>query len=731
MKTLRFFCLELSRLIRCRTTWLVSFLTILSPIIGILWYHPTASTTLGRCLANPTLAGGIAGGILFAFLTIYEWDRVRRGRMETLTNAILSPLTASFIRLAAILALAVLTLGITMLFWLPYTIKIAGTVFGGLTYILCYVIFMGMAMPLAILIASAAYQFTGRFDLAAVFFGVMAGMSLTVWSDQWQLCWLNPCVWAISDDFSNFRIFRSVWYMRMTWLLGLAGIWGFSYLCIRRYGKGLIGSLLYSAQRLYRPFLSLGLITCCALLYFMQPFLDDSNPDTSLMSFYQMPYLENVFCLKRTADVYPNVSNGSVSGTASYKIQNMSGQEQKAVFGINPGYKITSVQVNGQDVSFSVGDYQETNMALLEITLSSEEKQELVVEYKGFPREWNISASHQGNLEISEDYLCLENQNLAPYLLNMGAPEGEMLSALIDITVPENMTVLPFGLPEAEKKSKNGDGTATWHYEDIGGSGIVYAGDYVQEEIEAGGIPIRFYYGRKHQNVMKEAKAADVVRTVVDYCTEHYGFPQFFSLGSLKLIQSRVAGGGYAVPGASLVDEQDFTVENLSNTSKGAASGEVILHEMAHQWWGLGVMFDPAENDLWSSEGLTVYTTYRIVKELYGEEYAQKYYVEEWKKTVDDYYLNFYVRNPEYLAALPDEKQLDISNSLLGVRQYNEMPLKILKAEELVGGEEKMDQILYDLFNRELDPMYPYLTYQDFLDACGLTEEELNLVQDF
>ena len=75
----------------------------------------------------------------------------------------------------------------------------------------------------------------------------------------------------------------------------------------------------------------------------------------------------------------------------------------------------------------------------------------------------------------------------------------------------------------------------------------------------------------------------------------------------------------------------------------------------------------------------------------------------------------------------PEQVQLAISNSLSQVRQYNEMPLKIWKAEQLVGGEEAMDQILHDLFNRELDPMYPYLTYQEFLDACGLTEEDLNL----
>ena len=61
------------------------------------------------------------------------------------------------------------------------------------------------------------------------------------------------------------------------------------------------------------------------------------------------------------------------------------------------------------------------------------------------------------------------------------------------------------------------------------------------------------------------------------------------------------------------------------------------------------------------------------------------------------------------------------------MRQYSEMPLKILRAERLVGGEEAMDKILYSLFNRELDPMYPYLTYEEFLSACALTEEDLNL----
>ena len=333
----------------------------------------------------------------------------------------------------------------------------------------------------------------------------------------------------------------------------------------------------------------------------------------------------------------------------------------------------------------------------------------------------------QGSSEISGEYICLENAALSPRLMNV-MPDENMYPTTVEITVPGHMTVVPFNSSRAEKVSENADGTATWRYECNSAGGILYAGDYACEEIEAGGITIEFYYGRKHQAIMEEANAAEAVKAVVDYCTGHYGALSFGSGGTLKLIQSRVSGGGYATDGASLLDEADFTSANLGDSGKGAVAGEVMIHELVHQWWGLANMFDTMDpSSAWSAEGLTVYTTYRIVKELYGEEYARAYYIEQWQEAVDNYYLNFYVRSPEYLDALPEAEQLEISNSLAYVRQYCEMPLKILRAEELVGDEEAMDEILYGLFNRELDYTYPYLTYQDFLDACGLTEEDLTL----
>ena len=726
MKTLKLFPLELGRLLQSRLTWLIVLLTVLSPAAGLVLYRPATSTTmLSLYLANPAMAGGVAGGILFGALTVYELDRVSRSRADVLMDAAVSPLTMALTRLLALLAAAVGTLTLTMLVWLPVSAGLIGSVFSGVDYALAYGLLMGLALPLSILAAGAAYQFTRRADLSLVLFAAFAALSLTVWADDWQLCWLNPCVWALSDDFSNFRVFRSVAWMRLTWLAALAGVWTVSYLCVRQYGKGLFGSLARGVRRAYRPAIALALLACSGTAYAAQPFIDHSNPDLTVMSFYEIPYAEGVTFVSRSAQVFPDTAAGTVTGRASYRFENTSGQEQSISFGVNPGYTISNVQVGGADVPFTVSDYQEYNEARLEVTIPAEEQVELTMEYSGFPQE--SLPTMQGGKELSDDYLCLENSALSPRVMNV-LPGENGYPAAIEITLPASMTAVPFGSSEAEVVSENDDGTRTWRYEDNGAGGILYAGDYVREDIEAGGMTIQFYYGRKHQSVMEAAGAVDAVKAVVDYCTEHYGKLSFGSGETLKLIQSRVAGGGYATDGASLLDEADFTANNLGDAAKGGGAGEVMIHELVHQWWGLGNMFDTSDSTSpWSAEGLTVYTTYRIVKELYGEAYAQEHYVDQWQQAVDDYYLDFYVRCPEYLERLPESVRLNISNSLSGMRQYCEMPLKILKAEQLVGGEEAMDQILNSLFNRELDPMYPYLTYQEFLDACGLTEEDLSL----
>ena len=479
MKTIRLFSLELGRLLRSRLTWLVILLTAVSPAAGLILYQPAYSDTmLSLYLVNPALAGGVGGGILFALLTIFELDRTGRDRVDMLVNAAVSPHTMAWVRLLALLAGAVLATALTMAVWLPISLGLIGSVFTGTDYVLSYLLFLGLALPLSILAAASAYQITRRADLSLVLFAAFACLSLTVWADQWQLCWLNPSVWAMSDDFTNFRLFRSVAYVRLTWLGILAGVWTVSYLCIRRYGKGLLGSLARGLRRLYRPAIALVLLACSGTAYAAQPFYDNSNPDLNAMELYNLDYAAGVTFLDRTVQVFPDTQAGTVEGRAVYRFQNASGQGWTVYFGVDPGYDLTAA-VDGEAVPAVRTGYEESNMALWEISLPADEQVELTLEYGGFPKDWNLSSTSQGKPEISEMYLCLENQRLFPYLLNV-MPGDEDYPTTVEITLPAAMTAIPFGTEDAAVVAENGDGTKTWSYESNHLGGILYAGDYIR-----------------------------------------------------------------------------------------------------------------------------------------------------------------------------------------------------------------------------------------------------------
>ncbi len=93
---------------------------------------------------------------------------------------------------------------------------------------------------------------------------------------------------------------------------------------------------------------------------------------------------------------------GTVEGRAAYQFQNTSGQGWTVCFGVDPGYDITSARANGAEVPPVRTGYEEYNMALWEIALPADEEIELILEYGGFPRDWNLSSTMQGSPEISE-----------------------------------------------------------------------------------------------------------------------------------------------------------------------------------------------------------------------------------------------------------------------------------------------------------------------------------------
>jgi len=716
---------ELRRIFCSKITWLIMLLSTLVPLAGYFFYKPAGDIMKSAAyIANPALAGAIGGAFLFALLSLYELDRVHRNRTAVITDCIVSPLRLNTVRVLSVIAVAILSGVIISIVYLPYTVFVMGTVFQISLYLKCIWLIMVPAFIIAVLATSASYQVLQRVDVSFILFLVFAYFSMSgLMLKSYILRWINPTIFILSDDFGNTYVLLMVLYNRIFWMLVLGGIWIISLICVRRYGKGLIGSLLHNSKKFFVPVTAVLMLIGGGGVFYFQQFVDHSPLEINDDAYEDITAAQDVDLISTYTTIIPNTLTGKQHGTETFQLENCSGTEQECAVTINPGYKILRFKANGKPIDYTDLNDDNLNYKHIKFTLPSDKDIELVIEFDGFPQIWSIVESYPGSTEVSNDYVFLVNQDFAPVIELYGSEEN-----IADITLPSNLIPVTNG-ESIEVLRENDDETITWRSKGDDMIWHLYAAEYDVKHIEAAGTELDFYYSAKHKAAMERVNISDTLKEVFEYCSKHYGaFPFITSENPFKLVElTAYMSGGFAIDGMSVMDESCFSEEGLNDPLKGTAGNEVMAHEIIHQWWGLGRMFAWEEGSEWSSEGLTVYTTYRMMKEKYGDEYAKTYYVDVWQKQVDDYYQDFYYRHPEYFEILPETYQAEIKNAETTVLQYCVMPLKLFKAETLVGGQEKMDEILANIFQHPKDETQPELTYQEFLDACGLTEEDLNL----
>jgi aminopeptidase N len=122
------------------------------------------------------------------------------------------------------------------------------------------------------------------------------------------------------------------------------------------------------------------------------------------------------------------------------------------------------------------------------------------------------------------------------------------------------------------------------------------------------------------------ADFASPTKDVLDFYS-HYVGP--FAYEKLANIQSTVSGGGMETSSAI------FYAEKLITGKKELRLRNVVIHEIAHQWFGNAVT-ESTWDDAWLSEGLTTYFTLLFIEQAYGHsEYIAG--LKNAKKSVYDY----------------------------------------------------------------------------------------------
>lgn len=312
----------------------------------------------------------------------------------------------------------------------------------------------------------------------------------------------------------------------------------------------------------------------------------------------------------------------------------------------NKGMVVSSVLSNGKELEFT----HENNELLINLAEPSiiNQRTQYTIRYKGTP----ASGLHIGNNKYNDRTFFSDNwPNLGRHwLATIDHPYDKAMCEFI-VTAPDHYQVVSNGLKieetnlENKKKLthwKQSVPIATWLY-------VLGVADFaVQYVDEFDGKSIQTWVFKQDRDA-GFYDFAEPTKKVLEFYSDYIG-P--FSYEKLANIQSNSVSGGMEAASAILY-------------SAGSVKGDrnirwrnVVIHEIAHQWFGNAVT-EYDWDDVWLSEGFATYFTLLFIEHEYGR-YAFVEGLQSSQKRVDA----FYDKNPNYTIIHDNLKDMkDVTSS--------------------------------------------------------------------
>ena len=770
---LRLTKVELRRLLMNKKTYIMMAITILIISFGYIDYirgicsgfFPSNGSSTIDNIVFPFSLGVLLGSIIWGIEIVFDGNRVKRNKAKDMINAFTDEKKTSFARMIAHMIIVTINIILCIIVYLPVCYTRMDYLFCYETYLTYSVITILPGILITLLICDGLYKISENVGVSLLIFFILTAAQFTKPFNDF-FCWSVLDISIISDAFGSPGLIRFEIYTRLLILTTAIAFWLLSGLFIRKYQFGIIKSFFIRIRKPSGILLPMVFAAVSVFMAMEQPFVDHapivsemeafgtfsgeeyeaenvtySGGDGAVVTFSGPDDIDEEDAQpdaeyeSRKTTLNFNTFLGAVKGTTEINLSKIN--NDKIPFLMISGYKIKRITLDDKPLNYKTYFNMEDKESVYfgyktcEIDCNGNRTGNLVIEYEGYP---SLSRSlFSGMGYVKADYVgkkCIElrdKKTIGPVFNNLSGPESEII-----VNVPSNHIPM-INSNEMKKVKDNGDGTCCWqaYAEEF----ALISGTYNSEKISYSKANVFFKYSDKYKNVVKENDLDGAINSVLDYCDEHIGnLDTDFSgeeLSNINIVQTSAENSGGQCNGEEVyMDESFLSPSNLSDSKAGANKNEIFMHEIIHLYWGTSFMTE--NDDKWSAEGLTVYTNYRLVKEKYGEVYARKYYVDEWKKAVKEMNNNFYHRHPEYLDRLPLNYRVQVEGDDITTKQYCLMPLMLLKAEEKLGGEEPMDEVLQRLYDNHLEFLMDGTgcSFQEFLDIAGLTEEDLEIDED-
>jgi Aminopeptidase N len=740
-----FFSYETKRILKSRFTRIIIVLVSIFPLIGalispylsedvivmILGIH--SSTRLSQTILLPAKVGAVLSALAFTALTVFEFDKILRFRVNYIIEPITSSMKINLTKIVGLLCTGLIsTIGSMMIMTPHYFINI-GSLANFSYFLISYFLISYGSIVLTILMTAGFYLLFRNVNITCIIMFFALLFSFLAGTMNYQYMWVQTGASGFSENFGNGNIVYGMLWNRLFGLTVAMSIFLFGMLCDRCYEKGFLKSLFKN----YKKYKLLPICFMCSL--FAVFFVYQNEP--IFKSFSLMDTASMIVSGKSETPVNPSVigiSNMLVdlkiekdknyaTGAYCQELRNSTDKPQNIYFNLADGYHINGIKLDNIKLNYTQVSPKILNSAKIsnvyEIRIPKNTKAKLDIRYSGTPKA--LSAVNDFSIGINKDYVNLDKAyDIAPSVYVKQTDRTMKGKIKIDST----FTVIMQG--DKNRKISEQDGVTTWSFSyDKPGELSLTAGRYGIFERNVSGTDVEFFYPRAASKEF-ESRGNDTL-DIFSFFSNKFG-P--LGTGNLKIVvTSGVHGGiGYQTGNISYIAEDCLKKKNKADSPQASSSDTFALltHEIAHQWWGGGIDVtngsskNPIDknHDEWTNEAFADFSTYLFLKNKFGEKYADNLLLNQWKKGTNDLNRNFYRRNPEYMNKLSMIPKYSVSLFLRGSKLYALGPITVYNVYHHIG-EDNYFNAMKVIYNKYYDKEDNKLSFSEFLNITGVTKE--------
>ncbi|WP_438423513.1 ABC transporter permease/M1 family aminopeptidase [Aquimarina macrocephali] len=239
---------------------------------------------------------------------------------------------------------------------------------------------------------------------------------------------------------------------------------------------------------------------------------------------------------------------------------------------------------------------------------------------------------------------------------------------------------------------------------------------YKIEKTNHKGILIELYYLPEHyRNVTEIIKVA---KATIDYATDNFGkYPyEHLRIGEMSIFGGNGANG-QAMPGVISINEKVFK-RDISNQESFNVVARVIIHEIAHQWWGGLLTPKRIDGFMILSESLAKYSEAVIMEKLYGKSMVRQ---------LSEHTVRRYFSGRSHATEIEPSLYLSQLQQYLG---YSKGAIVMSAIKDIIG-ESNLNTALQNMIHKHSDK--PTATTLDFLEELYLVTpiKYHNLIDDW